>query len=296
MQQSKLIKSKRSVFAQNARTGLFFRDFGFVAVSWMLAVFPFVSEVGAANLLADEQGPTAPEAVATVTANEDFLLPSYVAPSAPETQTTRVPSEVDILNEIFGSPDPVGTATQQVAATAVPAQHTFSPRTGVENTEETPLLTPLTPLPIIRTEATIPQKQRAFKQAGFADQALAMATTPADGLGIPREIRITFYPSQSTFSAQALKWVKAFALHVVNDPRLWAEIRVSEQNWNTQKKRLSVLLQILKETGVSAHQIRVYKTARDQNSILMGYAYNPEYVMTGNGKFLGEREQKTIDW
>ena len=90
----------------------------------------------AADLLADEQGPTAPEAVATVTANEDFLLPSYVAPSATPAAPAPVPSEVDILNEIFGSPDPVSVATQKVAATAAPTSRTFSPRPYVQKAEE----------------------------------------------------------------------------------------------------------------------------------------------------------------
>ena len=37
--------------------------------------------VMAADLLSDEQGPTAPEAVATVTAGDDFLVPSYIVPT-----------------------------------------------------------------------------------------------------------------------------------------------------------------------------------------------------------------------
>ena len=253
--------------------------------------------VSAADLLADEQGPTAPEAITTVTANEDFLLPTYVAPTEPEKseQTAVVPSEIDILNEIFGSPDPVPVATKQVVT--MPMQQTFSPRTGIEKTEDSPLLTPLPPLPVpvLSQDIKIEPKEKIIKQTDYADEVLEKATAPSAGLG-PREIRITFYPGQSTFSAQALKWAKAFALRVVNDPRLLLEIRVSEQNWKVQEKRLSILSQILKEKGVSAHQVRVYKTGREENSILMGYAYNPEYTSLGNGKKLGEREQKTIDW
>ena len=113
---------------------------------------------------------------------------------------------------------------------------------------------------------------------------------------MPREIRFTFYPGQSTFSAQALKWVKSFGKHVVNDPRLLVEIRVSEQNWKVQKKRLNVLLQILKEEGLSSHQIRLYKTGREENSILMGYAYNPDHTRAGENAKLSNGGQKTIDW
>ena len=266
------------------------KDFAFL----MFCLCGIPTCVLSADLLSDEQGPTALEAVATVTANEDFLLPSYVAPSentvSAETPSP-VPSEVDILNEIFGSPAPAAKATQQVMKTT---QHTFSPRTGVERTDEMPLLTPLPPLPIIRNEPVIESKKTVFKQSGYADQALAMAGTNTTGLGMPREIRITFYPGQSTFSAQALKWAKAFAMRVVNHPTLLAEIRVSEQNWPLQEKRLAVLLQILKEVGVSAHQIRSYKTGRDENTILMGYTNNPDYTSVENTKT--ERIQKTIDW
>ena len=265
--------------------------------------------VDAADLKADEQGPTAPEAIATVTANEDFLLPSYVAPSeasSTSSQTaetaasslTAIPSEVDILNEIFGSSDPVQTANKQIAAVAAAApartQTTFCPQTGVQKKEA--LLTPLPPLPVIPSEVVIDPPKSTFKQSGYADQALATAASPSSGIGMPREIRLTFYPGQAAYSAQALKWVKAFGVHVVNDPRLFAEIRVSEQNWNLQKKRLNILLQILKEVGVTSHQIRLYKTGRDENSILMGYVYNPEYTLMGNGKKSENGGQKTIDW
>lgn len=270
----------------------------FVAFLGLVSAF----NVSAADLLADEQGPTSPEAVATVTANEDFLLPSYVVPSSPE--TAPVPSEVDILKEIFGTPDPVPPVSKQPVvpqtASATPvsnAQQTFSPRAGVQCVPEKPLLTPLPPLPIIRAEAQVPSKKAAFTQANYADQLLAMAATPSEsGVGMTREIRITFYPNQASFSAQALKWVKSFAVRVVNDPTLLAEVRFSEKNPKIQEKRLKVLLQILKEEGVSAHQIRLYKTARDENSILMGYTYNPEYRMGGKGEILNERTRKTIDW
>ena len=252
--------------------------------------------VFSADLLADEQGPTAVEAVSTVTANEDFLLPSYMAPGqnvASQDSTEPVPSEIDILNEIFGAPDPAVVATKKVTA---PVQRTFSPRTGVQCEEDTPLLTPLPPLSVIQNEPVIEAKKPFFKQMGYADQALAMASGTPSGLGMPREIRITFYPGQSSFSAQALKWAKSFAVRVVNNPTLLAEIRVSDQNWPIQEKRLAVLLQILKEAGVSVHQIRLYKTGREENTILMGYVNNPEYTSAGNAKTSGERVQKTIEW
>ncbi|MGN0919235.1 MAG: hypothetical protein ACI4OR_00515 [Alphaproteobacteria bacterium] len=267
---------------------------------WVFCLCGMSTGALAADLLADEQGPTATEAVATITANEDFLLPSYVAPDentspqtmdAPGTTTAPIPSEVDILNEIFGTEAPAVATAQPT-----PVSRTFSPRTGLKRADETPLLTPLPPLPIIQNDVLIEAPQNPFKPLGYADQALAMATAPASGVMMPREIRLTFYPGQAAFSAQALKWAKSFALRVVNNPTLLAEIRVSEQNWPVQEKRLAVLLQILKETGVSAHQVRLYKTGREENTLLMGYVNNPDLTPVGNGKMSGERIQKTIDW
>ena len=247
----------------------------------------------AADLLADEQGPTAPEAVATVTANEDFLLPSYVAPTTQ--QTAPVPSEVDILNEIFGSAEPESVAPKALISQneALPSR-TFTPQTGIQ--PENDLLTPLPPKPVIQAEPAITPKKMYFQQANYADQALALGGSASSGIGMPREIRITFYQGQTALSAQALKWVKSFALHVVNDPRLLAEIRVSNQDPKIQEKRLKLLLQVLKEMGVSAHQIRLYQTPRESNSILIGYAENSEYTLPKNVQKSTERIQKTIDW
>ena len=243
----------------------------------------------AEDLLADEQGPTAFDAVETVTANTDFLAPTYTAPAE---QPTPVPSEVDILNEIFGSDTPVPA---QTPPSPKQTQRTFTPQNYVQRTD-TPLLTPLPPQPVFAMDTPIPPKQTYFNNTSYADQVLATSATAYSPLSIPREIRITFYPGKTAFSAQALKWAKAFATHVVNDPRLLVEIRVSEEDWSIQEKRLSILLQILKESGVSAHQIRLFKTARDANSILMGYANNPDLTLAGNDKNLKKGVQKTISW
>ena len=260
--------------------------------------------VFSADLLADEQGATAPTAVATVTANEDFLSPTYAIPyssdpysseSAPSNETTAVPSEIDILNEIFGSNEPDKTLAPQLAAyNAVPAQQ-FFPRNGVqEEKEETPLLTPLPPLSLPKKEIFVEPKVPSFKQPSTADQTLAMATMVDNGLA-PREVRVSFYKDMSAFSVQALKWVRAFATRVVNDPTLLLSVRISDQNQKIQEKRLSILFQILKEVGVSAHQVRLYQSKRDENSILIGYEKNPDYT-SGAGKKSKERVQKTIKW
>ncbi len=265
-----------------------------IGLIFCLSVLPMTSL--AADLLADEQGPTDPGAVVAVTANEDFLTPTYVAPASTVSSTMAVPSEVDILNEIFGSTSSL-SAVPPIAPERKTIQRTFSPKTGVQSQEETPLLTPLPPLyqaPI--EDAFIEPKKPVFEQTGLADQALAVAGSASSGIGMPREIRIKFYPNQAAFSAQALKWIKSFAVHVVNNPTLLAEIHISNENPQLQEKRLSILVQILKEVGVSAHQVRLYKTGRDENTILMGYVNNPDYTVPGNNKKTKERVQKTINW
>ena len=250
-----------------------------------------------ADLLADEQGPTADEAVSTVTAGEDFLAPSYVVPSSEQrgNQPAPIPSEVDILNEIFGTSAIV--SEKKETASSAPVQRTFSPKTGVQRTDQ-PLLSPLPEmLQVSLDEAQIPPKKTPFTRTSYADQSLAFVEGGVMGtFNMPREVRITFYSGQSSLSAQALKWVRAFAIRVVRDPRLLAEIRVSEQQWKLQEKRLSLILQILKEEGVSVHQIRVLKTERNPDSILMGYVYNSEQTVSKSGIKKHEDEQKLIDW
>ena len=251
----------------------------------------------AADLLADEQGPTAEEAVSTVTAGEDFLTPSYVVPaerSVSSDQTEPITSEVDILNEIFGTSSVVPEKKEPVFASV---QRTFSPSTGVQRTDK-PLLSPLPEMKLgSLDEIQIPPRKPPFSKTSYADQSLAYVEGGITGtFNIPREVRITFYSGQSSLSAQALKWVHAFALRVVRDPRLLAEIRISEQQWKVQEKRLSMILQILKEEGVSAHQIRIYKTERNPDSVLMGYVYNSDQTVLKTGTKIREEEQKLIDW
>ena len=264
-----------------------------LGITGMVALCGISAFSYAADLLADEQGPTAPEAVIAQTAGDDFLLPSYTVPAAPSWQQEPVPSEVDILNEIFG---PSSTALSSQPIEKKPAtQRTFSPQKGLQRAD-TPLLTPLAPLPVAPAEFEIEPKKAYFPRAGYADQFLATAASANTALSMPREIRITFYPNQATFSAQALKWVKSFATRVVNDPRLLAEIRISNENEAIQQKRLRLLLQVLKESGVSRHQIRLYKTNREADSVLIGYAQNPSYTAIKPGVNSKERIQKTIDW
>jgi len=258
-------------------------------------------QAASVDLLADEQGPTVEGAVETVTAEGDFLVPAHTIPAelssdeVAQAVTAPVPSDIDILNEIFGSSQ---VTTSSETKTSQTVQRTFLPQ-GVQEQQGTmPLLTPLPPLPVVTMEPFIETRKPPFVQNNYADQALAMAAAPANDsvFKMPKEIRVKFYSGHSAFSAQALKWVRSFAVRVVNDPHLLIEIRVSEKNWKVQEKRLSILFQILKEVGVSAHQVRVYKSDRDPDTLLMGYTNDPEQTIASTKKSSGRKTQKTIRW
>jgi len=250
-----------------------------------------------ADLLADEQGPTAYGAVDTLTAGDEFLLPSYTVPAQPVAATLPtpkpIPSDMDILTEIFGK-DAVSSESMAIGSSPRNTQ-TFKPNNGLQKTNE-PLLTELPPIPRLENEVKIPPKTPMIGRSEYADQMLLQMTDTADDSVMPKELKITFYPRQSTFSSQSLKWIKAFAVRVLNDPRLVAEIRVSGSDWPVQERRLSVVTQVLAEEGLSSHQIRIYKTDRDENTVLIGYGVNSEYTLTKKERTKHEKTQKTINW
>ena len=108
---------------------------------------------------------------------------------------------------------------------------------------------------------------------------------------MPKEVRLKFYPGQSNLSAQAMKWIKSFATIVRDDPRLVVEIRASGENWPLQSKRLALMLQAILETGVSRHQILIFKTGRSVDTVLLGYGKALDHEVKINKK-----RQKTITW
>lgn len=276
-------------------------------ISWALvSIFCLPLYVGAQDLALDETGPTAPEAVSVDTMDEDYLLPTYSLPAAPisvmpevEAPSTMViPENIDILTEIFG-PDPVTLSKQKQPTPAVmpskPVQtKTFTPmKQGTVNTAGT-LLTPLDPLPepMVIEEEEVPPYTPYVKQSDTADQVLnAMKNGKNLKFMMPREIRVKFYPGQAVFSSQVLKWVKAFSLKVLSDPRYHIEIRASSIDWPLQSKRVALLVHAMMEQGVSRHQIQVYQSERDENSVTLGCATETEEEQQTKGK-----KQKTLMW
>ncbi len=238
-----------------------------------------------------------PEVVAVPNPN-DFLLDTYTMPSDPIAvspasvmqNVTPIPSSVDILTEIFGKDAMSLNANKPV----VTQTRNFTPIPGMYYPKKA-ILTKLPDLP--PPQATVDRYIKTtidpvIQQPEYADQMLeAMEKGTTTYFSIPKEVRIKFYPGQAHLSAQALKWIKSFAIKVRQDPRLILEIRVSEENWPLQSKRVGLMLQAVLEQGVSRHQIVVYKTNRAADSVLLGYANMLDQEVKVNKK-----RQKTISW
>ena len=113
-------------------------------------------------------------------------------------------------------------------------------------------------------------KQRFVVVSEYADQ---MANRLRNGDKIPflmpQEMRIKFYPNESAVSGQTLKWVKAFGIAALQDPRLIVEIRTSCAQAELQDKRILLLENVLKGVGLSQHQIIVSHTNRPTDTMLL---------------------------
>lgn len=230
---------------------------------------------------------------------DDFLVETYSMPANPVSVQaipampgpTSIPGNMDIITEIFGS----GAITLNANQPVQPVQtRNFTPTPGLYYPKQA-ILTKLPDLP--PPQLTVERyldttRTPVIQQPDYVDQMLE-ASEHGKPLyfSVPREVRLKFYPDQSNLSAQAVKWVKAFALKVRSDPSLVIEIRASEENWPLQSKRVGLMLQIILEQGVSRHQIVVYKSARSVDSVLLGYGQAVDQEAKVNKK-----RQKTISW
>ena len=267
------------------------------------------------SLLADEQGATSEEAVATVTADGDFLLPTYLLPGETATveRTTTVEAvyETPVKTEVaFETPKPapapriesrpvvparaessVQTKTVDIARTqttkkvvakedeleallkqTAPAKEPINLGTAPQReVHPKKILIPLAPLPAVEVaEPALPTRERVIAPSEYADR---MTNSLKNGekmpFLMPHEIRITFYPKASSFSGQALKWVKAFAMAAVQDPRLVVEVRASCAEADLQETRLKLVKEALTGAGLSTHQIVVNYTDRPVDTMLL---------------------------
>ncbi len=256
-------------------------------------------------LKADEQGETADDAVATVTADGDFLLPTYLLPG-----NTIVASNDALESDVM--PKQTVTAVQPITAKPVSAAPVQSPK-PTNIADELDLLlaqTAAMPAPEAQTttlaakprevsgtiqkskklliplaavapkepaEPVLPVKVRAVAPSQYADQILTRLEQGGEvPFRMPHEMKITFYPGASAFSGQSLKWIKAFAKTALVDPRLIVEVRVSREDSVLQEKRLSLLISALKAAGLSSHQIFVAVVDRPVDTMLLRAVPRPE--------------------
>lgn len=164
------------------------------------------------------------------------------------------------------------------------------------------LLLPLRPLP---AKTPLPEDLSGtaplFKvvSSQVADQVLKDAQDQTQSsLLMPQDIKVTFYPESADFSGQSVKWIKAFALQALNDPRKVMEIRLSQYSPTVQQKRLYVIRRLLMNSGLSAHQIVVDYVDRPADSLILRTVEKIEPIQKRkiemkNGKV---KENETIIW
>ena len=246
--------------------------------------------------------------------NDDFLLPSYfdtpsstyvqsntpmMAASAPKTQA---PTNVDILDEIFGKQGQNNVPTAAPKTTTQHMAHTYYPSNNVtQNTsskEKKAMLIPLDPIPPA-PEPEIQPPKKTHNTSLYATRLLAKETGKSKAaITLPQDLRLMFEPNATQISATSVKWITAYALHVQKDPRLGLSIRVSNQNWPIQQARLGVLIKLLTEKGLSSKQIRIFQSNRDPDSMILNAdidANQTKIIVPDENKRI-IREQKTVDW
>ena len=239
----------------------------------------------------------------------DFLLPSYfdtpapqVANSAPMTQPaqTVAPSDIDILQEIFGdqavSPAP---AIPEAPKPKVTTQTFYPTPQSVAQSTQQPLLTPLAPLPQVPEESVQPPKHFQANTSPYVTRLIAKETGKSKAnIQLPKDIRLQFNAGATQLTDPAVKWISAYALHVKKDPTKVVNLRISTQNWPTQQARLGIIMQLLLEKGLPARQIHIYQSDRDTDSLIIGADTNPDLtkVITPEEKKRVINEQKTLIW
>ena len=266
------------------------------------------------NLLPDEQVPPPEEAVATVTADGDFLLPTYLLPGETATieRTTTVektfeqtPSKVtsitipimeqtvasqktttttvkeDDFSDLLQQTAPATTVTIQSSASQQTAGNTAVTTESVNQTAKPvtqKLLIPLAPVSVVTpSEPDLPERKRFVVPSEYADQMIdSLKVGQQTPFKMPHEIRITFYPRASAFSGQTLKWVRAFATAALQDPRLIVEVRASCAEASLQDARLKLVKSVLAGAGLSTHQIVINYTDRPVDTMLLRAVPRPE--------------------
>ncbi|MDR2902780.1 MAG: hypothetical protein LBU87_06735 [Lactobacillales bacterium] len=274
-----------------------------------------------ANLLADETDKTADDAIATITAEGDFVIPTYLLPVDPVTPTpvSKTAKATALLKDDAIKQTQAQTKSQLqtqatidnlLAATKEPAPQTskIAPRnlgTGNRKTNvaavQKPLLIPLAPVSEIQkdTDGVLEAHQRHVIPSDYADRMLETLNQGGQAPFImPQEVKVTFYPNATEFSGQTLKWIKAFSKAALTDPRLVVEVRMSTTNPEIQSKRLLLVKNTLLSYGLSTHQIQVAYTKRPKDTLVLRNISKPENTETIVQKTKAGRKttQKTKKW
>ena len=167
--------------------------------------------------------------------------------------------------------------------------------------EETrPILIPLAELPkAAQKEPDIETPTRKIIPSEYADRMLSAvsANTRPDFI-MPQEIKVSFYKDATAFSGQTIKWIKAFSLTALNDPRLIVQVRLSNCSPDIQYKRLQIVKNTLIGNGLSPHQIQIVTTNRPADSLILRTIEKPELARqsirkSGSGKRV---EKRTTKW
>lgn len=146
------------------------------------------------------------------------------------------------------------------------------------------------------SEATPNPIYKTFPSS-FADKILSAAQSNKElPLIMPQDLKVSFYPNASDFSGQTIRWIKAFSLRVLQDPRYVIEIRLSTQNPALQQKRLYIIQRILAGTGLSQHQIMVDYVNRPVDSLILRTIKKSENISTVIPAKGYSKGRKTINW
>ena len=163
-----------------------------------------------------------------------------------------------------------------------------------------PILIPLAPLPkVAEPEPILQPHVRKIVPSEYADKMLtALEDNKHPDFIMPQEIKVSFYKNASHFSGQTIKWIKAFSVNAMNDPRLIVQVRLSTQTPTIQQKRLSVIQNTLIGNGLSPHQIQVVFTERPADSLVLRTMTKPEHTQVSVKTTKTERRTKkqTTRW
>lgn len=171
---------------------------------------------------------------------------------------------------------------------------------SVQTVQARPVLVPLAPLPkMAEPEPVVEPHVRKIVPSQYADKMLtALEDNKRPDFIMPQEIKVSFYKNASHFSGQTIKWIKAFSVSAMNDPRLIVEVHLSTQNPSVQQKRLSIIQNTLIGNGLSPHQIRVVFTNRSADSLILRTMPKPELVQVSvsDAKKRQRGEKRTTRW